>query len=233
MTWHGFPALGTKVRMCLAASMVLLGLSACDSSTTAPLATQPSQVRVLLTDAPSDMLDSANVWISHVYLQGGGGSEPDTASADSTAADSTATDTTTAGRVDLYNDPGHPLEYDLLTLQDSVTADVTGLVPVDAGAYQGLRFVVDSARVTLKAPYTFEDGSTSAALKVPSGSTSGIKVKLKDILMANSGDTTTVTVDFNVENNFVIQMNQQTGQVRRILFTPVLTEKSRETKGSS
>ncbi len=220
MTWHGFPGPGTKVRLCLAASAVFLGLSACDSPTTGPLDIQTSQMRVLLTDAPSDMLDSANVWISRIYLQGGGGTEPDTASADSTATDSTSA--STAGRVDLYNDPDHALEYDLLTLTDSVTADLTGLVTVDAGTYQGLRFVVDSARVSLKAPYTFEDGSTSAVLAIPSGSTSGIKVKLKDILMANAGDTTTVTVDFDVEDNFVIQVSQHTGQVRKILFTPVL-----------
>lgn len=225
MTWHDLPILRTKVRLSLAATLlVAAGVAACESGATAP---QTAQVRVLLTDAPADMLDSAHVWISRVYLQGGGGTQPDTAAADSTAADSTA-----SGRVDLFNNPVKPLEYDLLTLRDSVTADVTGLVTVDAGSYQGLRFVVDSARVVLKDGYTFEDGTTSAVLKIPSGSTSGIKVKLKDIVMANDGETTTVTVDFNVDDNFVIQMNQQTGQVRKILFKPVLKEKTRQTQAS-
>lgn len=227
MTWHRVSGLATKVRLPLASGVTVAALAvltACGSNATGP---QTSQFRVLLTDAPSAMLDTADVWISRVYLEGGGGSQPDTAN-----ADSTATDTAAAGRVDLYNDPSKPLEYDLLTLQDSVKADVTGLIPVDAGTYQGLLFVVDSARVVLKSGYTFQNGTDSAVLKVPSGATNGIKVKLSDIIAANAGQTTTVTVDLNVDSNFVIQMNQQTGQVQQILFTPVLTEQSRQVEPS-
>lgn len=227
MTWHHFPDGGTKVRLALAASILVAVVAACDSSPMAPRG--GAHMRVLLTDAPSDMLDSAHVWISRVYLQGGGGSEPDTAAADSLSADSTAVDSTAGGgRVDLYADASNPLEYDLLTLRDSVSADVTGLVTVDAGTYQSLRFVVDSARIVLKDGYAFEDGSTNGVLKIPSGSKSGIKVKLSDVLLANEGETTTVTVDFDVDANFVVQVNQQTGQVRKVLFTPVLKEKNRQ-----
>lgn len=208
-----------KLRMSLLAGLVLAGAAAaCDSSdATGP--DQMARVQVLLTDAPSDMLDSAHVWISRVYLVGGGGEEPDTAETD--------TLDTGAGKLDLFNDPANPLVFDLLTLRDGITADLTGEVPVEATTYQGLRFVVDSARVTLAEGYTFEDGSRQGSMKVPSGQRSGIKVKLRDILDADADELITITVDFDVDENFNIQMNNQTGEVRRILFKPVLKEKGR------
>ena len=210
---------GNRHTIPIIALAALLAASACDSNGTGPVT---SQVQILLTDAPSQQLDSAIVWISRVYLQGGGGLEPDTAASDTAS---------TGGRVDLFDDAAHPLRFDLLKLRDGITADLTGLVEVDVGLYQGLRFVVDSARVHLAEGLAFEDGSRSGVLTVPSGSTSGIKVKLDDIIRAEEGDTTSITVDFDVNDNFVIQQNPQTGAVRKILFTPVLKEKARE--GSS
>jgi len=203
---------GSKIR--LVAILALAAAGACDAGT----GPQTSGVKVLLTDAPHEELDSALVWISRVYLQGGGGMEPDTAEADTTSA---------AGRVDLFNDPSNPLKFDLLKLRDGVTADLTGDVDVDAGVYQGLRFVVDSARVYLAEGITFEDGSTSGSLKVPSGYTSGIKVKLSDIVRADEGETTTITVDFDVDDNFKIIRSGPGGDVKKVMFTPVLKEKGR------
>lgn len=210
---------GNRKSLPIFALAALLAAAACDSGT----GPETSHVQVLLTDAPHPQLDSALVWISRVYLQGGGGLEPDTAASDSTSG---------GGRVDLFNDPAHPLKYDLLKLRDGVTADLTGLVEVDVGLYQGLRFVVDSARVFLIEGLAFEDGSRWGTLKVPSGQSSGIKVKLADIMRAEEGDTTAITVDFDVDDNFKIQLNPQTGAVNRILFTPVLKEKRRAATGS-
>jgi hypothetical protein len=196
---------GTKIR--LAALTALLAAGACQGD--AVFSPGTSRIQVLLTDAPHEQLDSAIVWISRVYLQGG------------------ADDETAQGRVDLYNDPAAPLHFDLLTLRDGVTADLTGLVEVDVGLYQGLRFVVDSARVTLAEGLAFADGSRTGVLKVPGGSTSGIKVQLDDFLDALDGELTTVTVDFDVDSNFIIQQNPQTGVVNKVMFTPVLKEKHR------
>lgn len=198
-----------------AALLTAVGTACADSDPAGPAGT--ARIQILLTDAPSDMLDSAHVWISRVYLVGGGG-DPDTA----------ATDTvTTGGTIDLFHDPAAPLVFDLLTLRDGVTADVTGEVPVEATTYRGLRFVVDSARVTLSEGFSFEDGSRVGSMKVPSGAQSGIKVKLDDVLDPDTDERLILTVDLDVDENFVIQMNNQTGTVRRILFTPVLKEKER------
>lgn len=204
---------GTKVRILALAALLAAG--ACDSGT----GPETSRVRILLTDAPHEELDSALVWISHVYLQGGGGLKPDTAASDSAAS--------SGGRVDLFKDAANPLKFDLLTLRDGVTADLTGVVEVDVGLYQSLRFVVDSARVYLAEGLVFQNGSRSGTLKVPSGHSSGIKVKLDDIVRAEEGETTTVTVDFDVDDNFKIIKSGPGGDVKQVLFTPVLKEKGR------
>ena len=198
--------IGKKVSIIVAAGALVLSAAACSDD---PTGVELSGVRVLLTDAPSDVIASAEVWISRVYLQGG------------------ADDETEGGRVDLFNDPATPKHYDLLTLQDGVTADLTGVVDVNVGLYRSLRLVVDSARVTLVEGVTFEDGSDNAVLFVPSGSSSGIKVLLNRDLEAVEGETTTLTVDFDVEQNFVIQGSAGLGGIRSIMFTPMLRELTR------
>jgi hypothetical protein len=189
-------------------------LAACDPGTDPALST----VKVKLTDAPADVIASAEVWISRVYLRGVE-EEADPGTTDTPEAD---------GQVDLFNDAENPLQLDLLTLQDGVTADITDAIQVSAAAYQGLRLVVDRAVVTLVDGVTFEDGSNAATLFVPSGMESGIKVNLNDILDLQEGETTTIVVDFDVYASFVVQQNQSDGTIRSILMNPVLQEQQRQ-----
>jgi len=202
-----FSKTGKKVAIILAAGALILGAAACSNDTTG---VELSSIRVLLTDAPSDVIASAEVWISRVYLQGGGGEEIE------------------GGRVDLFNDPEMPKHYDLLTLRDGITADLTGDVEVDVGLYRSLRLVVDSAHVTLMEGVSFEDGSDNATLFVPSGSSSGIKVLLDRDLELVEGELTTLTVDFNVDQNFLIQGTAGPLGIRAIIFTPMLRELTRD-----
>lgn len=202
-------------------------LTGCDGGTAPELA----KVVVQITDQPSEMLETAEVWISRIYLQGSEGSE-EGASGGVAGGEEASAD----GRVDLFDaggDPGARLVLDLLTLRDGATADATGEVPVEAGIYHQLRFVVDSTWVVLTEGFVFEDGSTEQGFKVPSGARSGIKVKLIDgLLEAAAGETVTVTVDFPVDGSFVIQESRDPQVIRRILFTPVLEEKERMTEMS-
>jgi hypothetical protein len=166
-------------------------------------------IEIRLTDAPADVIESAEVWISRVYLQGG-------------------TDSTDA-RIDLFNDSEDPQSFDLLELQDGLFASLTDTVDVPAGNYAQLRIVVDSARITLVEGLTFTDGSTSKLLMMPSASTSGIKVQLAEPIDADAEELTIVLVDFDVAENFVIQGNPNSpAGIHGILFTPVLHEKNRQ-----
>ena len=198
----------------LGAALAVGTLIACsDSSPTDPgpgggtpeLGAGAPQVSILLTDAPADYIDTALVGISRVYLK-----------ADEDSAD-----------VDLYNNPDSLLVFDLLTLQDGVTAHLaSGVVPEND--YKQLRMVVDSAMVSLVDSLEFEDGGNWDILKVPSGASSGIKVQLASPVPADSGFVTVITVDFDVNDNFKIQGNPNTpAGIKGVLFTPTLKEKGR------
>lgn len=170
---------------------------------------ESAQVRVLLTDAPSDYIEEAWVCVSEVYLQGG------------VEDDAARTTLWTKG-------DGDSQCFDLLTLQ-GVFADLTGDeegVEVPAGTYNQLRLIVDSASVVLKEGYTFSDGvTTEMELAIPSGAQTGIKVQLLEPVQAESEVLTEIAVDADVEANFVIQGNPETpAGIQGILFTPHLVQ---------
>lgn len=179
--WSMIPLFG------LAIAAIFTLAAACDSEPTAPSA-QDARVQILLTDFPLEQIEAAEVWISRIYVVGGG-----------------------QGQVDLFNaadeevDPHH---FNLLDLQDGVTAMVADAT-VPAGSYGQLRFVVDSAHVTLEEGSTFADGASDKSLTVPSGF---VRVNLENDTEAGDGsldleanETTVVVVDFDVAASFVFQ----------------------------
>jgi hypothetical protein len=187
-----------------------------------PLGANGAAIRVMLTDAPSDYIESAVVTITEVYLV----SSPDDSSEDEEAPALAGDENDT--RVVLHSQDDEPLVYDLLTLRNDIEAFL-GEIPVDAGlTFHQLRLVVDDADVTLVAGYEFDDGATTQNLKTPSAHASGIKVKLDEPVVAEEGMVTIVTVDFDVDQNFKFQGNPETpAGIKGVLFTPVLQEKKR------
>jgi len=178
----------------------LLLLAGCDSASGGT-----GQVVVQLTDAPVDNIQSAMVWVSSVYLIGG---------SDSTGNRFTVLST--------------PQEYDLLTLTNGATATL-GDVTVPEGSYTQLRFVVDSARVTLKTGFTFSDGTSSKTLQTPSAQQTGIKVNFAGPVSVGPGQTILV-VDFDVARNFVF--TGPSANPNGVLFKPVLHATVRDIAGS-
>jgi hypothetical protein len=186
-----------------AASLVaLIAVAGCDS--TGPDAS--GFVQVLLTDAPSDYLEEAEVCISQVYLQGGEGED--------------------AGRTVLWEMDTDPQCFDLLLLQ-GVTATLTddGGVEVPAGTYAQLRLIVESASVVPKEGYMFSDGTMEADLFIPSGAQTGIKVQLLNSVFVEPTELTEITVDADVNKNFQIQGDPDSPDgIMGVLFTPHLEE---------
>lgn len=146
-----------------------------------------ARVRVLLTDAPGD-LARAEVTISEIYLQG------------------------SEGRVSLFTGPA---TYDLLTLQAGATAELAE-VPIPAGSYSDLRFVVESATVTTLEgrSYSTEDGT----LQCPSCAQSGLKVKLPGGAVRLESDSEVILLDFDVAQSF----GKQAGRSGRWVMHPVI-----------
>lgn len=185
-----------------AAALAAVALTACDESTS-PNGT--AQLTVLLTDAASMYLDSAEVDIGAVELIGGEGG-PIVLSLNGTE-----------GFVDLMQLQG-------------VATQVLADVEIPAGTYSQLRLVVEAARVKLAPGYTFNDGSIRDDLTVPSGAQTGIKLNLKDADAEENeggveiaGGQTVLVVDFDVHQSFVIQGNPETpAGINGILFKPTL-----------
>lgn len=196
----------------LAGLALVFGLAACDpASPVDDTAAGDARIQILLTDAPADYIEEAWVWISRVYLIPGE-EDPEAGPA----------------FVDLFNDPEEPLAFDLLTLRDGVIADLTGEVELPAGTYRQLRMIVADAEVTLAEGYTFSNGESTRKLFIPSGAQSGIKVNLVEPITTEAGAVDVVLVDFDVNQNFVLQGNPDTpAGLRGVLFTPMLRELSR------
>ncbi|MFC1572161.1 DUF4382 domain-containing protein [Candidatus Eisenbacteria bacterium] len=195
--------------LCICVLLAILAISCSDSSVAPKESGGEATLRIVLTDEPTDLLDSAMVTISRVYLVPGG-------------ADSAF--------VDLLPDTDPPMTYDLLTLQDGVEAFLAEK-PVPADSFAQLRLVVDEATVSLADGYMFRDGTTSSTLHVPSGQQSGIKVHLAEPIVVTGDSMLVVVVDFDVNDNFVIQGNPDApAGIQGILFTPVLKEKGRRTE---
>jgi hypothetical protein len=194
--------LTTRFLGSLAAVAMLGGAVACDNNNDPG---ETTQVRVLLTDAPGDIM-AAVVTISEVYLQGG-----------------------EEGRVTLRDDE---FTTDLLTLANDFAVLVEG-ADVPSDVYEQLRFVVTGAYIqvdngdeTSSIFATSEDyaglpeGSVvDGVLQTPSFDQSGLKVNLPQDDLALEGESTTWLVDFDVAESF----GQEAGGSGQWVMSPVIT----------
>lgn len=189
------------------AALAAFALVGCDTGSTGIGDT--ASVRVLLTDAPGDYIESAWVDIGAVQLISVG-------------------DEDDGGPITLTEDGTDGL-IDLLELQDAATAELADL-DIQAGTYSQLRLIVENAEVQLKDGYTFNDGTTRRTLFVPSGAQTGIKLNLSaadpesgDAGVRIAGGETVLVLDFDVSQSFVIQGNPESpAGINGMIFKPTL-----------
>lgn len=111
-------------------------------------------------------------------------------------------------------------DYDLLTLQDGVTATLAD-TPIPPGTYSQLRMIVaDESEVLLT------DADAPVTLKVPSGTETGIKVLLGEFEIASDADLVEVLIDFDVAASFV-----KAGASGQYIFKPVIKPLTLEVNG--
>lgn len=194
----------TKLAKLLGTTLLLAtGLTACSDSAGVD---GDASMRVLLTDAPSDYVDSAWVDIGAVELMPAGEGGPVTLAVDGTDG-----------------------FVDLLDLQGGATSLLAD-ADIPAGDYSQLRLIVEEARVSLADGYEFTDGSTSKSLFVPSGAQTGIKLNLAGSTGEDGGGPVTIAtgetvlvLDFDVNQSFVIQGDPEAAAgINDILFTPTI-----------
>ncbi|WP_340113361.1 DUF4382 domain-containing protein [Maribellus mangrovi] len=120
-------------------------------------------------------------------------------------------DTTGAEFITLTEEP---MEVDLLSLSNGVT-ELLASVELDAGSYDMIRMHVGESSVYLNDDTKFD-------LKVPSGSSSGLKIKIKPAIEISNGQTADVLLDFDVSKSFVAKGNWKKGNIIGFNFKPVI-----------
>ena len=161
----------------------VMTLIGCDSAVPEPAT---SRIRIFLTDAPRGEMVEANVLIERVELLGEG------------------------ERVELLADDPQP--FDLLTLQDGVTASLAD-VDVPDGTYHQIRIIVNE-----EATVVLDDG-TVENLKVPGGTQTGIKLPLPALEI--NEDVVEITIDFDVSKSFVKRGNSGKGYIFKPVLKPI------------
>jgi hypothetical protein len=205
----------SSMRVLLLATPILALAAACSSSGGPSGAGDPitggasggtATLQVFVHDAPSDYIATADVTFTRVYLTPNGG----------------------GGDVEVMSTSDGPMTLDLMQLQNGIQAMLASR-QVPARNYSQLRMVVDSATVTLIPGYTFEDGSTTQSLSIPSSMNTGIKVQLAGNLEPTEGMTTLLAVDFDVNQSFIMQGDPTNPSgIRGFTFIPVITETDRQ-----
>lgn len=184
----------------------LLLLAACDS---ADPATQGSAtVRVHLTDFPLDLVSEANIGIERVeMMRAGGGSE----------------------LIAQFDEPAH---FNLMELQNGVTALLAETV-IPGGTYNQLRIVVsEDAEIVLVEDPDEPGPPRTFDLRVPSGTETGIKINLPQLVIDEENELIEIVADFDVEQSFVVQGNPNTpAGINGFIFKPVLQLESLEVNG--
>lgn len=106
--------------------------------------------------------------------------------------------------------------FNLLELQDGVTATLAS-AEMPEGTLVQIRLIVTAASVVLT-------DATEYELTVPSGAETGIKITMPPGAEVEAGAETTTTLDFAVDDSFVVQGSAETiAGIEGFIFTPVVT----------
>ena len=106
------------------------------------------------------------------------------------------------------------MEFDLLDLTNGITEQIAS-VDLEPGSYDLIRLRVVDSKVTLNNGEVYD-------LKVPSGSESGLKIKIQPAIMIEAGQTSDVLLDFDVSKSFVAKGNVAGGNIIGFNFKPVV-----------
>lgn len=105
------------------------------------------------------------------------------------------------------------MEINLLELTNGITEQIAS-ANIDVGTYDMIRLHVVDAKVILN------DG-TEYDLQIPSGYTSGLKVKIHPAILISEGQTSDVLLDFDVSRSFVPK-GILGGKIAGFIFKPVV-----------
>ena len=164
---------------------------------------QMGRVTVSLTDAPfpGDLVEEVNVTIDWIKFK--------------ITADEGTEDETDFVVIEVDK------TFNLLELVNGTT-ELLGVKEIPFGTYSEIRMHVTEAKIKLKG------SKEEMNIKIPSGSSSGLKIKIKPDLVV-SEDVSQVLLDFDVSRSFIVQGNStsngsngKVGEIKGFIFNPVI-----------
>ena len=171
-------------------------------------------LKILLTDAPfpSDLVDEVNVVIDEVSIK--------KVSDDSSEGDESGWSVLTS----------EESSFNLLDLQNGAVAVLADFEDFPIGTYSEIRLHIVSAEVVL----TAEAGGETFDLKIPSGTSSGLKVKINGNLEVRGGNPAALIVDFDVAKSFLVQGNPTKNgkEITGFKFKPVIRATAEDISGT-
>ncbi len=173
----------------------LIMMVACNNDDKQDITEGHGIVNVYLTDAPFpiDLVSQTIVTIDKVEIR------------------KQESDTTESSFITIMEES---VDIDLLTLSNGIT-EILASVELEAGTYDQIRMHVTDSKVILADGTEFE-------LKIPSGSSSGLKIKIDPEINISGGQTTDVLLDFDVSKSFVVKGNWKGGDIKGFNFKPVV-----------
>jgi hypothetical protein len=108
-----------------------------------------------------------------------------------------------------------PVEIDLLQLRNGLSQLLTD-AEVPVGVYDMIRLIVQDAEIII-------DSEISFPLKVPGGSTGGLKVFLSNPIVVTEDGLSEILIDFDLSRSFIALGNAKTKKgIHGFIFKPVI-----------
>ncbi len=107
-----------------------------------------------------------------------------------------------------------PVTFNLLELSNGVTT-ILAENEIPAGYYNEIRLHIIESGIVLTDETRFD-------LKIPSGSSSGLKIKLHPSLHIEDNGFAEVLLDIDVSRSFIVRGNLQKGKINGFIFKPVV-----------
>jgi len=178
---------------------IFMIVTSCDKSDETPL---DGKIRILLTDKPYPFENVKNAYVSLYKIE------------------LRKKDISGEENMDNGGGNGNPYlivmdeskEFNLVNLQNGVTEELA-LVKIPAGTYDLVRMYMRDASIEL------EDGKIFD-LKIPSGSSSGLKIFIKPEIVVEGGLTSELLLDINMNRSLVMKGNLKS--IEGFNFNPVI-----------
>jgi hypothetical protein len=177
--------------------------------------TKSGKVTLSLTDAPFpvDKVEQVNVTIDMVRLKIAE-NEEDTDEGEEVTDDG-------SGFITLEVDK----TFNLLELGNG-ESEILGDLEIPAGEYKEIRLHVVDAKIKLV------EVEEEMEIKIPGGSSSGLKIKIQPSLVINDGEEYDVVLDFDVSRSFLVKGNPKKGEIKGFMFKPVIRATNMTLAGS-